>query len=104
MSPASSRHLPLHTAVMRRWQTGLTNIFQADDSLSNIMGYDKYGFTVNKIHMRGSVIVFPHFTMLWNVQRVLDISPRNAAIVHMVKPKPGALEVHSGQDREVFLG
>ena len=37
--------------------------------------------------MRGSVLVFGAYTLLWNVPRVVDISPRNAAPVHMLRPK-----------------
>lgn len=49
----------------------------------------RYGFTVNNIHMRGSVLVFRNFSLLWNVQRIVDVTPRNIAIAHMISPRPG---------------
>jgi len=51
---------------------------------------------VNNIHMRGSVLVFRNFTLLWNVQRAVDISPRNLAAVHIIKPHPEILVLGTG--------
>lgn len=76
---------------------GLTNIIDKEDGISIVTTHDKYGFTVNNIHMRGSVIVFRNFTLLWNVTRVIDISPRNLAIAHMVRPRPELLLVGTGE-------
>lgn len=76
---------------------GLTSIIDKDDGVSVITSHDKYGFTVNNIHMRGSVIVFRNYTLLWNVTRVIDISPRNLAIAHMVRPRPELLLVGTGE-------
>jgi len=94
--PARFDRLGALACVQRavRWQSsfsGLTNMIDKDDSLSYVGAHDKYGFTVNGIHMRGSVIVFKNFTLLWNVARPLDICPRNLAVVHMIRPRPGAL-------------
>lgn len=69
---------------------GLSDMVNRDDSLSHISGYDKHGFTVNGIHLRGSVLVFRNFSLLWHVPRVLDVCPRNLAVIHMVRPRPGA--------------
>jgi uncharacterized protein len=75
---------------------GLSNIIQSSGGLSHVQAHDRYGFKVNGIHMRGSVIVFDSFTLLWNVQRVAQIAPRNAAVVHMVRPKVELLLVGTG--------
>jgi uncharacterized protein len=79
---------------------GLTNIVDRDDGLSFIRGHDRYGFDVNGIKMRGSVIVFPYFTLLWNVARVLDVSPRSLAVAHMIKPRPEHLIIGTGDQME----
>jgi uncharacterized protein len=96
-------------AQPRRFSS-LANVIENDDSLSSILAHDRYGFYVNGIHMRGSILVFRKFTLLWNVQKAVDIAPRNAAIVHMVKPRVGALAVSNNaylpgasQVNEVFL-
>jgi uncharacterized protein len=79
---------------------GVSSLLAQDDRLSVIHAHDKYGFTVNGIHMRGSVLVFPHFTLLWNVTSMVDVCPRNAAVVHMVRPKPELLLLGTGEDME----
>ena len=67
------------------------------DVTSLIHGYDRHGFTVNGINMRGSVLVFGAFTLLWNVPRVIDITPRLAAPVHMVRPKVDLFLIGTGE-------
>jgi len=69
---------------------GPSDMLDKEDSLSQITAWDKWGFTVNGIHMRGSVLVLPRYTLLWNVTRVVDIAPRNLAPLHMLKPRIGA--------------
>jgi uncharacterized protein len=70
------------------------------DGLTNIIATDKYGFNVNGIHMRGSIIAFSNFTLLWNCLRVADASPRNLAVVHAVRPKPDILFIGTGDDMQ----
>ena len=72
-----------------RWVSSLANLVEQDDALSQVTAHDKYGFKVNGVHLRGSVLVFRNFSLLWNVQRSVDIAPRNAAVVHMVEPRVG---------------
>ena len=79
---------------------GITTMLDKDDGLSHIGAHDKYGFAVNGIHMRGSVLVFKNFTLLWNVQRVLDVCPRNLAIAHMIRPRPDILLIGTGDRME----
>ena len=67
-----------------------------DDAPSHISGYDRWGFTVNGVRLRGSVLVFRNFSLLWHVARVLDVCPRNLAIAHMVKPRPELLLLGTG--------
>ena len=71
----------------------------ASDSLSQIGGYDRHGFTVNGLHLRGSVLVFSRFSLLWHVPRggVLAVSPRVLAPVHMVRPRPELLLLATGE-------
>lgn len=67
-----------------------------DDQPTNIVSYDKYGFNVNGIHMRGSILAFNNFTLLWNMQYNVAITPRSLAIVHMIHPKPQILLIGTG--------
>jgi uncharacterized protein len=78
----------------------LANIIDSDDSMSHIRAHDKFGFTVNNIHMRGSVLVFKNFTMLWNVSNVVDISPRNTALIHVMRPKVDIFLIGTGDRME----
>jgi len=84
------------SAVAEARTSGLSSILDRDDGLSHVSAHDKYGFTVNGILMRGSVLVFRHFTLLWNVQSALHVSPRSLAIAHMVKPRPELLIIGTG--------
>jgi uncharacterized protein len=65
----------------------VTAFAKQDDRRTFILGSDRYGFNVNNIRMRGSVLCFPNFTLLWNVTSVRNISPRSIAPVHMIKPR-----------------
>lgn len=75
----------------------LANMIETDDTMSVIQAHDKYGFKINGIHMRGSVIVFKNYTLLWDVSRVEDIGPRQAAAVHMLRPKVDLLIIGTGE-------
>lgn len=79
---------------------GVSTMLNQYDQMSVIQAHDKYGFKVNGIHMRGSVLVFPNFTLLWNCTRVVDICPRNVAVVHMVRPKIDILFIGTGDRSE----
>lgn len=43
---------------------------QMDSASTSIDAWDDYGYQVNGIYMRGSVLCFPSFTLLWDVQQV----------------------------------
>ena len=81
----------IYRRTYSRRLSSVSNLVEQDDSVSQITAHDKYGFRVNGVHLRGSVIVFRNFSLLWNVQRCVDIAPRNAAVVHMVEPRVGML-------------
>ena len=61
-----------------------------------VQAHDRYGVTVNGIRMRGSVIVFGSFALLWNVRSVAEVAPRNTAVVHAVRPKVELLLIGAG--------
>jgi hypothetical protein len=101
----ASLRVPQRTCsiVTRQQSTGslsnLTDILSGGHTQAQtyIHAYDDYGFTVSyvdsptRIHVRGSACVFRDFTLLWDVQDHRDISPRNAAVFHMISPKPGTI-------------
>jgi uncharacterized protein len=78
----------------------LASLARPDDSPTHIVAHDKYGFNVNGIHMRGSILAFNNFTLLWNVQHVVAATPRSLAAVHMVRPKVEVLLVGTGETAE----
>ncbi len=86
--------------VMRSPFATVSNMLDKMDGLTNILSTDRYGFNVNGIHMRGSIIAFSNFTLLWNCLRIVDASPRNLAVVHSVKPKPEILVIGTGESME----
>lgn len=53
----------------------------------SINGYDMYGFSINGVNYRGSVMVFPYITLLWDAQRVQDITLASLSPAHMIKPR-----------------
>ena len=67
------------------------------DGLAVIGGFDKYGFNVSGVRMRGSVLVFGNFALLWGVGSAVDVSPRSLAPLHMVHPKPELVLVGTGR-------
>jgi NADH dehydrogenase [ubiquinone] 1 alpha subcomplex assembly factor 3 len=66
------------------------------DGRTSLNGFDAAGFNVNGVHMRGSILAFPDFTLLWNVLRAVDVSPRALAPVHMIRPRTEILLVGTG--------
>ena len=45
-------------------------VAQTDASQTVVDGWDDYGYKINGIYMRGSVLAFPNFTLLWDAQQV----------------------------------
>lgn len=84
----------------RRNFANISGMLERMDGATNIISTDKYGFNVNGIFMRGSIIAFSNFTLLWNCLRVTEASPRNLAIVHSVRPKPEVLIIGTGEKLE----
>ena len=70
------------------------------DGLTTIVGYDRWGFNVSNVHMRGSVLVLPTFTLLWDVRAAVDICPRSVAPLFMFTPKPEFVLVGAGLGEE----
>jgi uncharacterized protein len=66
------------------------------DGLTTIVGYDRWGFNISNVHMRGSVLVMPTFTLLWDVVSAVDIDPRSVAPLFMFDPKPEFLLIGTG--------
>jgi uncharacterized protein len=54
---------------------------------STIQGYDDYGFQINNVNYRGSVLVLPFLTLLWDARTVNDITMESLAAAHMIKPR-----------------
>jgi uncharacterized protein len=61
------------------------DVFAKDDALTDIQSWDDYGFRVNNIYMRGSVLCLPQFTLLWDVQHISDVSPESLSPVLMLR-------------------
>lgn len=74
----------------------ITPLLDRMDGMTTIVGYDRWGFNVSNVHMRGSVLVLPNFTLLWDVRSVVDISPRSVAPLFMLTPKPEMLLIGAG--------
>ena len=55
----------------------------------SIEAMDEYGFTVNGIQMRGPVIVFPEFCLLWNVPSIQEATVEAFTPVWCLKPNVG---------------
>ena len=71
--------------------------------MTTILGYDEFGFNVNGVFMRGSVICTPTTTYLWDCQTPAGINTSNLAVVAMVKPRIGACPAlrHAGPRAQV---
>jgi uncharacterized protein len=77
---------------------GASALERGADGLQRVVSADRYGFNVSGVFMRGSVVVFRDFTLLWDCARVADASPRNLAVVHAVRPRPDLLLLGTGED------
>jgi uncharacterized protein len=95
-SPSTRPSTP-SSASPRRALSIMASLAHQDDAPTRIMGHDKYGFTVNDIRMRGSILAFANFTLLWDVQHAVEISPRNLAAVSVIRPKPEILLIGTGE-------
>lgn len=63
--------------------------WQPDVEKTVVVGYDDFGFNVGGVFMRGSVLCFPSFTLLWDAQSALDVTTESLAAVQLVKPRVG---------------
>lgn len=69
-----------------------------DAGLTDLQSWDEFGFRVNNIYMRGSVVCLPKFTLLWDVQHVSDISPESLSPVLMLRePRIRILLIGTGK-------
>jgi uncharacterized protein len=75
----------------------LSPLLDRQDGLAVVGGFDKFGFNVNGVRLRGSVLVFGNFTLLWSVTDPVDVSPRSLSPLHMVHPKPELVLVGTGR-------
>jgi NADH dehydrogenase [ubiquinone] 1 alpha subcomplex assembly factor 3 len=64
---------------------------------TTIEGYDEFGFIVNQVEMRGSIMVFPNFSVLWNVSKMEDITVESLQLVHLMQPNVETLIVGCGK-------
>jgi uncharacterized protein len=55
-----------------------------------VQAYDPGGFVINAVDMRGSVLVFPNFAVLWDVWDSRDITIESLAAIEIAKPTVGA--------------
>jgi NADH dehydrogenase [ubiquinone] 1 alpha subcomplex assembly factor 3 len=94
--------------VQKRFVTGLKASKLSDfdilawdgvdgDLPTTIEGYDEYGFIVNQVEMRGSIMVFPQFSMLWNVSKMQDITVESLQLVHLMTPPVETLIIGCGE-------
>ena len=67
------------------------------DGVTVIGGFDSYGFNVNGVRMRGSVLAFGNFSLLWSAATPVDVCPRSLAPLHMVRPKPELVLIGTGK-------
>lgn len=74
------------------WRLGV--VVQVGSDMTTILGYDEFGFNVNGVFMRGSVICTPTSTYLWDCQTPADVNTSNLAVVAMVKPRIGTPAAH----------
>ena len=71
-----------------------------DDRPTRILAADKWGFNVNNVRMRGSILAFADCTLLWAVTSVRAISPRSLAPVHMLRPRAEVCLIGTGDAAE----
>ena len=84
-------------APVRRFATGLQGSKLSDFDLlattgaqCSVQAYDPGGFVINAVDMRGSVLVFPNFAVLWDVWDSRDITIESLAAIEIAKPTVGA--------------
>jgi uncharacterized protein len=62
-----------------------------------IQSSDRFGFRINDIYYRGSVLALPRLSLLWDVQHVSDVSPESLSPVLMLRePRIRLLLVGTG--------
>lgn len=54
---------------------------------STIQGFDDFGFEINNVNYRGSVLVLPYITLMWDARTVADITMASLSPVHLVNPR-----------------
>ncbi|CAE7922429.1 ndufaf3, partial [Symbiodinium sp. KB8] len=71
-----------------------------DASQTVVDGWDDYGYKVNGIYMRGSVLCFPSFTLLWDVQQIADVTHESLSPVLMFAPRVRVLLIGTGEEMQ----
>eukprot|EP01138_Halocafeteria_seosinensis_P015258 gb/GECG01015573.1/.p1 GENE.gb/GECG01015573.1/~~gb/GECG01015573.1/.p1 ORF type:complete len:185 (+),score=13.02 gb/GECG01015573.1/:1-555(+) len=94
---------PIQTiqACFKRHQSSLTEQDVSPTIGENdtvIHGMDDFGYQVNGIYMRGSVLCFPNFTLLWDVGKVTEITPQNLSPILIVRPRIEMLLIGTGEE------
>ena len=64
--------------------------------------WDDYGFTVNGVHARGSVLLLPEFWLLWDVQQISDVTMEALTPILATAPKIGTWKLDEHTRRAQF--
>ena len=92
-APSSSSSAASSTPTLEQ----LSPLLDRMDGRTVVGGFDSYGFNVNGVRMRGSVLVFGTFALLWDAASPVDVCPRLLAPLHMVRPKPELVLIGTGR-------
>lgn len=60
-------------------------------------------FTINGVRVVGSVLIMPHFSTLWNIDRFEQVCPDAFALVKLMHPRPDICIIGTGAELLVSL-
>jgi uncharacterized protein len=64
---------------------------------TTVEGYSPEGFTVNGIILPGTVLLLPQVSLLFEVSRLVDLSPRSLEVLRLLHPPIELLVVGTGR-------
>merc|ERR1712086_809070 len=62
-----------------------------------VQAYDPGGFVINSVDMRGSVLVFPNFTVLWDVWDIQEVTIESLSPILVSRPEIDVLVIGCGE-------
>lgn len=95
--PNTKRRLHLKTSFLSRRVLDVDLYTDIENPKTVIQGYSANGIQINNITCLGAQLIFPDLTLLWDVEKVEDITKESLNFVIYAEPKIDTLLIGTGK-------